>query len=38
MASASTEVEDTCTLVDALADALAALLVEDLIESLNDDA
>jgi hypothetical protein len=38
MASASTEVEDTCALVDALADALAALLIEDLKESLNNDA
>ena len=42
MAGVSTEVETTFAeheaLVDTLADALAALLVEDLIESLQNDA
>lgn len=42
MAGVSTKVEDTFTsdeaLVDTLADALAALLIEDFKESLNNDA
>ena len=42
MAGVSTKVETTFAdhdaLVDTLADALAALLVEDLIESLQNDA